>query len=79
MVRRSFIYAFVLCVLVCGCLNTTLASTAVVPRDEDMVVESRAIVMGRVMELSTGLDASKGVVFTYVRISIGAGIKGQII
>jgi len=44
-----------------------------------MVVESRAIVMGRVMELSTGLDASKGVVFTYVRISIGAVIKGQII
>ncbi|MEK6300242.1 MAG: putative Ig domain-containing protein [Acidobacteriota bacterium] len=78
MIRRSYIYPCALVLMLCGGLKTTLASTVVVPRDEEMVVESRAIVTGRVMELSTGLDASKGVVFTYVRLRIESVIKGQI-
>lgn len=78
MIRRSHIYPFVLCLLLCSGFNITLASTAVVPRDDEMVVESRAIVTGRVMEISTGLDASKGVVFTYVRLKVETVLKGQI-
>lgn len=78
MIGRSYIYPFVLCVLLCGAFQTSLASTAVVPLDEEMVVESRAIVTGRIMEVSTGLDASKGVVFTYVRLSVESVLKGQI-
>lgn len=78
MTRRSYIYSFVLCLLLCSGFNKALASTAVVPRDEEMVVESRAIVMGKVMEVSTGLDASKGVVFTYIRLRIETVLKGQI-
>jgi hypothetical protein len=78
MIRRSYIYPVVLCLVLCSGFNKTLGSTAIVPRDEEMVVESRAIVTGKVMELSTGLDASKGVVFTYVRLRIETVLKGQI-
>jgi hypothetical protein len=78
MIRRSYIYTFVLCLLLCSGFSTTLASTAVVPRDEEMVIESRAIVTGKVIEIATGLDASKGLVFTYVRLRIEMVLKGQI-
>jgi hypothetical protein len=78
MIRHSYIYPFVLCLLLCGGVKTTLASTAVVPRDEEMVIESRAIVTGKVMEISTGFDSSKGVVFTYVRLKVESVLKGQV-
>jgi hypothetical protein len=65
--------------MLCGGFQTALASTAVVPRDEEMVVESRAIVTGKVMEVSTQLDASKGVVFTNVRLMVETVLKGHII
>ncbi|MFY9610892.1 MAG: hypothetical protein WAU45_20065, partial [Blastocatellia bacterium] len=78
MISRPYIYPFVLCLLLCGSFQTTLASTVVVPCDEEMVVESRAIVTGKVLEVSTGLDASKGVVFTYVRLRVETVLKGQV-
>ncbi|HSF24445.1 MAG TPA: matrixin family metalloprotease [Blastocatellia bacterium] len=79
MTGRSYIYRILLCVMLCGAFQTTLASTAVVPRDEELVVESRAIVTGKVMEVSTGLDPLKGVVFTYVRLKVETVLKGQIL
>lgn len=78
MIQRSYIYPFLVCLLLCSGFSTTLASTAVVPRDDEMVVESRAIVTGKVMEISTGLDASKGVVFTYIRLRVESVLKGQV-
>ncbi|HSO74954.1 MAG TPA: matrixin family metalloprotease [Blastocatellia bacterium] len=78
MSSRSYFYRFLLCLMLGGAFQTTQASTAVVPLDEEMVVESRAIVTGRVMEVSTELDASKGVVFTYVRLMVETVLKGQI-
>lgn len=78
MLSRSWFYRFLLCLMLCGGFQTALASTAIVPRDEEMVVESRAIVTGKVMEVSTQLDASKGVVFTYVRLMVETVLKGHI-
>ena len=79
MIRRSFIFAFFVCLLLCGGFKTTtLASTAIIPSDEEMVIESRAIVTGKVMEISTGVDSSKGLVFTYVRLKVETVLKGRI-
>lgn len=78
MIRRSYIYAFFVCLLLCGGFKTTQASTAIIPRDEEMVIESRAIVTGKVMEISTGVDPSKGLVFTYVRLRVDTVLKGRI-
>ncbi|HWO02405.1 MAG TPA: matrixin family metalloprotease [Blastocatellia bacterium] len=78
MIHRSQNYLFALCLLLLGGFQTSLASTAVVPRDDEMVVESRAIVTGKVIDISTELDASKGVVFTYVRLSVASVLKGRV-
>src|SRR4029077_11327509 len=74
-----FIFAFFVCLLLCGGFKTTtLASTAIIPSDEEMVIESRGIVTGKVMEISTGVDSSKGLVFTYVRLKVETVLKGRI-
>ena len=78
MTRRLFVYSFYVCLLLCGAFQTTLASTAIIPTDAEMVIESRAIVTGKVLEISTGIDSSKGLVFTYIRLRIDSVLKGQI-
>lgn len=78
MTRRLFIYSFYVCLLLCSVIKTTPASTAIIPTDEEMVIESRAIITGKVLEISTGIDSSRGLVFTYVRLRVDSVLKGRI-
>ena len=64
--------------LVLACTEAAFATTAIVPRDEEMVVESRAIVTGRVLELSTSVDDNTGLVYTYIRLEVHTVLKGNI-
>lgn len=63
MIRRSFLYRFALSSAVRR-ISSSSRSTVFVPRDEDLVVELPALVTYKVMEISTGFDASNEVVFT---------------
>jgi hypothetical protein len=65
-------------VFVLACSEAALASTAIVPRDDEMVVESRAIVTGRVAGLSTAVDTNTRRVYTYIRLEVNTVIKGAI-
>jgi Matrixin/Putative Ig domain len=76
--RRSHILSLVACLLVVAFGEAAFATTAVIPRDDEMVVESRAIVTGRVIGLSTGASASTGFVYTYIRLEVNAVLKGKI-
>src|SRR5258708_37803946 len=58
--------------------DRALATTAIVPRDDDMVVESRAIVTGKVVSLSTAVDPKTELVYTYIRVNLNTVLKGQI-
>ncbi|HET9529976.1 MAG TPA: matrixin family metalloprotease [Blastocatellia bacterium] len=58
--------------------SAALATTAVIPTDRDMVVSARAIITGRVTDITTGVDPLTDVVFTYVRVEVGDVLKGQI-
>lgn len=77
MLKRRLNILVVLGCLVAGC-GTALATTAVMPRDDEMVVESRAIVTGRVTGISTAADPSTELVYTYVRVSVNTVLKGEI-
>ncbi|MFY9573581.1 MAG: matrixin family metalloprotease [Blastocatellia bacterium] len=66
------------CALVVVCGEAAHATTAVVPRDAEMVVESRAILTGQVLGLSTAVDADTELVYTYIRLQVTAVIKGKI-
>jgi len=67
-----------------GCLfilyhsRSALATTAIIPQDQEMVVESRAIVTGRVTEISTGVDRDTQLVYTYIRLDVSRVLKGEI-
>jgi len=64
--------------IVVACGQAALATTAVVPRDDEMVVESRAIVTGRVIGVSTSVDTNTDLVYTYVRLEVSSVLKGNI-
>ena len=72
------ILSLLACLLVVTCCEAAFATTAIVPRDEEMVVESRAIVTGKVIGLSTGVDPNTDLVYTYTRLQVSAVLKGSI-
>ena len=76
--RRLHILSIVGCLLVITCSGAALATTAVVPRDDEMVVEARAIVTGRVTGLSTSVDANTDLVYTYIRLEVASVLKGKV-
>lgn len=76
--RRLHILSLVGCLLVVACSQAALATTAVVPGDDEMVVESRAIVTGRVIALSAAVDANTDLVYTYIRLEVNTVLKGKI-
>lgn len=66
------------CLFVLACGQAALASTAIIPRDDEMVVESRAIVTGQVIGLSTAVDPTTNRVYTYIRLEVNTVLKGAI-
>jgi hypothetical protein len=76
---RPCILSLLACLLAFACSEAALATTAVIPRDDEMVVESRAIVTGRVIELLTAVDADTDLVYTYVRLEVSTVLKGAIV
>ena len=76
--RRLQILSLVACLLVVACSQAAFATTAVVPRDDEMVVESRAIISGRVIGLSTSVDVNSDLVYTYIRLEVNRVLKGNV-
>jgi len=76
--RRLYILSMAVCLVVIGLTQAALATTAIVPKDDEMIVESRAIVTGRVTGLSTSVDANTDLVYTYIRLQVNTVIKGNV-
>lgn len=76
--RRLLVLSLVGCLLVIACSEATLATTAVVPGNDEMVVESRAIVTGLVSGVSTAADLKTDLVYTYIRLEVRTVLKGRI-
>lgn len=80
MLRLRLNLSFIVgCFLVVACGGVAFATTAIIPRDDEMVVESRAIVTGRVTDVSTAVDTNTDLVYTYIRLHVNEVLKGQII
>jgi hypothetical protein len=75
---KAILLSLLGCLFVIASSDRALGTTAVIPRDDEMVVESRAIVMGKVIALSTAVDSNTELVYTYVRVSVNTVLKGQI-
>jgi Matrixin/Putative Ig domain len=58
--------------------ESSLATTARVPKDESMIVESRAIVTGKVAGVSVAVDSITELVYTYIRLNVDEVLKGEV-
>lgn len=58
--------------------GTVLASTVIVPSDEEMVIGSRAIIRGIVLSSLSGYDARRRSVFTYTTLRLTQVLKGDL-
>src|SRR5262245_5359115 len=76
--RKLILLSMLGSLLVFACSNGVYATTAIIPRDDEMVVESRAIITGRVTGISVAEDANTQLVYTYIRLNVSSVLKGQI-
>jgi hypothetical protein len=53
----------------------SFASTAIQPSDLEMVISARAIVIGEVADISTGVQNDR--VYSYIRLKVGEVLKGN--
>src|SRR5262249_20908380 len=76
--RRIASRVFILLVLTAACADSTLATTAIMPADSDLVVGARSIVIGRVLSISSSFNPQHSDINTYVRVGVDEVLKGDI-
>jgi hypothetical protein len=76
--RLGWIKPFpIVALILCHALSGN-ASTIIVPPDEHLIVSARAIITGRVIDTSCGMDSRRNMVYTYVKVSVTQVFKGAI-
>ena len=61
-----------------SCAQTSLATTVIIPSDDEMIIGARAIIRGKVLAIDSGLEEQQDRIFTYVTIKVQETLKGQI-
>ena len=67
----------VLTLLLCAAQLTSATTIIGTPADDDMLIGARAVVRGKVLSLSTGIDEQNRI-YTYITLKVQEVIKGQI-
>src|SRR5262245_55868196 len=75
--NKSFRYLFLLSLFLV-CSQAASATTVIIPTDDNMVIESRAIVRGRVLSIESAIDSRSDRIFTYITIRVQEVLKGEI-
>jgi uncharacterized membrane protein len=70
--------ALILFVAVMCCAHATLATTVIIPADDDMIIGARAIVRGKVLSVASAYDSQQDRVFTYITVKVQEVLKGNI-
>src|SRR5215472_1832866 len=76
--KRAWRSAFISIAIIISAAGLAQATTVVIPSDDQLIVESRAIIRARVVSVSTSYDAATDRVWTYVRLRVRAVFKGDI-
>ncbi len=77
-VRRMVPFSLCLILSVLSAHITSLATSVIVPSDDEMIIGARAIVRGVVTSINSGYDNRRNAVFTYVNIRVYDVLKGQL-
>jgi len=76
--KPNWLTPLVLLVFLLGCAQSSFATTAIVPPDDDMIIGARVIVKGRILSIETRFDEQQGRIFTYIKLKVQEVLKGQI-
>jgi len=60
------------------CAASSMAATAVIPSDDELIIGARAIITARVLRNATQLDPATGEVFTYTTLRVNSVLKGDL-
>lgn len=79
LIRKPICIRFLLCliVLLIGA-HSSLATTVIIPADDRMIIEARAIIRGKVLAIESAIDSQQNAIFTYVTVKVQEVLKGQI-
>src|SRR5256885_7823816 len=75
--KQVWFKSLLLLIFLLGAAQSSLATTAIIPSDDDMIVGSRAIVRGRVVSVGAAFDDNNRI-FTYTTLEVSEVFKGQI-
>ena len=79
LVRKPFRYRLLLLLIgLISCAQVSLATTVIIQSDDEMIIEARAIIRGRVLGIETGIDEQQDRIYTFVTIRVQEVLKGQI-
>ena len=76
--KPNWLTPLILLVFLLGCAQSTFATTAIVPPDDDMIIGARVIVKGRILSIESRFDEQQGRIFTYIKLKVQEVLKGQI-
>ncbi len=61
-----------------SCAQISLATTVIIPSDDELIIGARAIVRAKVLAIETDFDQQQNRIYTYVTIKVQDVLKGQI-
>ncbi len=68
----------ILFLFILGAAQSSLATTVVVPADDDLIIGARAIVRGKVVAIESSFDESHSRIYTYITIKVKEVLKGEV-
>ena len=76
--RHRGFRALILLITVMAVARPGLATTIVLQTDDEMIINSRAIVKGKVVSVTSAFDEQHKSIFTYITLKVDEVLKGQI-
>ena len=76
--KQAWCKSVILLFVLLSAAQFTLATTVIIPFDDDMIIGARAIVTGKVIAIKSGFDEQHSRIFTYITVKVREVLKGQI-
>jgi len=76
--KHSRVKSLLLVITLLIVTHSALATTAIIPADDDMVIGARAIVRGKVVAIESSFDENTSRIYTYITVKVREVLKGQI-
>ena len=76
--KSGLVKVLILFTIFLGLGQSVLATTVIMPSDDNMIIEARAIVRGKVLSVGSALDEQQNRIFTYTTVRVQEVLKGQI-